>query len=46
MATVRPGSIVLLHDGGGRRDQTIAAVRDLLVRLPRFRYAFQVPQPA
>lgn len=45
VASIRPGSIVLLHDGGGKRDQTVAAVSDLLVRLPRYRYQFQVPQP-
>jgi peptidoglycan-N-acetylglucosamine deacetylase len=35
---VRPGSIVLLHDGGGDRAQTLAACRALLIELrPRFR---------
>ena len=24
--TVGPGSIILMHDGGGRRDQTVAAL--------------------
>ena len=43
MATVRPGSIVLLHDGGGNRDQTLAALRYFLRRLPAYRYAFAVP---
>ena len=46
MATVRPGAIVLLHDGGGRRDQTLAALRYFLVRLPAYKYLFQVPRPA
>jgi peptidoglycan/xylan/chitin deacetylase (PgdA/CDA1 family) len=27
---VRPGSVVLLHDGGGRRDQTVAALHQVL----------------
>lgn len=46
MATVRPGSIVLLHDGGGKRDQTVAALRYFLARLPAYKYRFQLPQPA
>ena len=46
MATVRPGSIVLLHDGGGDRGQTLAALRYFLARLPAYKYRFQVPQPA
>jgi peptidoglycan/xylan/chitin deacetylase (PgdA/CDA1 family) len=46
MARLRPGGIVLLHDGGGRRDQTLAALRYFLVRLPAYKYRFQVPQPA
>ena len=45
MTTVRPGGIVLLHDGGGRRDQTLAALRYFLVRLPAYKYRFQVPRP-
>jgi peptidoglycan/xylan/chitin deacetylase (PgdA/CDA1 family) len=36
LAAVRPGAIVLLHDGGGDRDQTVAAV-PLLVRALRAR---------
>jgi peptidoglycan/xylan/chitin deacetylase (PgdA/CDA1 family) len=27
---VHPGAVVLLHDGGGRRDQTVAALEELL----------------
>ncbi|MFN2536519.1 MAG: polysaccharide deacetylase family protein [Mycobacteriales bacterium] len=46
MATLRPGGIVLLHDGGGKRDQTLAALRYFLVRLPAYKYRFQVPRPA
>jgi peptidoglycan/xylan/chitin deacetylase (PgdA/CDA1 family) len=46
MATVRPGSIVLLHDGGGNRDQTLAALHYFLARLPAYKFRFQVPQPA
>jgi peptidoglycan/xylan/chitin deacetylase (PgdA/CDA1 family) len=46
MATVRPGSIILLHDGGGQREQTLAALRYFLVRLPAYKFRFQIPQPA
>jgi peptidoglycan/xylan/chitin deacetylase (PgdA/CDA1 family) len=46
MATLRPGGIVLLHDGGGTRDQTLAALHYFLVRLPAYKYIFQVPRPA
>ena len=28
-----PGAIVILHDGGGPRDQTVAALRTLIPRL-------------
>jgi peptidoglycan/xylan/chitin deacetylase (PgdA/CDA1 family) len=27
---IHPGAVVLLHDGGGRRDQTVAALEELL----------------
>jgi peptidoglycan/xylan/chitin deacetylase (PgdA/CDA1 family) len=46
MARLRPGGIVLLHDGGGRRDQTLAALHYFLVRLPAYKYTFQVPRTA
>jgi len=45
MATVRPGSIVLLHDGGGKRDQTLAALNYFLKRLPAYHYSFAIPVP-
>jgi peptidoglycan/xylan/chitin deacetylase (PgdA/CDA1 family) len=45
MARVGPGAIVLLHDGGGNRDQTLAALHYFLVRLPAYKYVFQVPRP-
>jgi len=35
---VRPGSIVLMHDGGGRRGQTIAALPRIITRLTRRGY--------
>jgi peptidoglycan-N-acetylglucosamine deacetylase len=42
---VRPGSIVLLHDGGGRRGQTVAALDRLLPWLAQQGYAFAFPTP-
>jgi peptidoglycan/xylan/chitin deacetylase (PgdA/CDA1 family) len=35
---VRPGSIVLMHDGGGDRSQTIAALPKIVRRLRRKGY--------
>ncbi len=35
---VRPGSIVMLHDGGGERDQTVAALPGILANLHRRGY--------
>lgn len=43
MGHVAPGGIVLLHDGGGKRDQTVAALRYFLVRMPAYKYRFAVP---
>lgn len=40
---VRPGSVVLLHDGGGKRDQTVAALRTLLPWLTAQGYRFTFP---
>jgi peptidoglycan-N-acetylglucosamine deacetylase len=42
---VRPGSIVLMHDGGGRRDQTVAALDRLLPWLTDHGYHFGFPTP-
>ena len=39
-AGVRPGSIVLLHDGGGDRSQTVAAARALVGALSARGYRF------
>jgi peptidoglycan/xylan/chitin deacetylase (PgdA/CDA1 family) len=39
----RPGSIILEHDGGGNRSQTIAALRIVLPRLLHEGYHFQTP---
>ena len=43
LARVRPGSIILLHDGGGDRAQTVAALRQLLPALTTRGY--QLIQP-
>ena len=43
MATTRPGSIIIEHDGGGNRSQTVAALRIVLPRLLNQGYHFQVP---
>jgi beta-N-acetylhexosaminidase len=37
---VRPGSIVLMHDGGGYRDQTVAALPQIIERLRARGYRF------
>ncbi|HEX6389261.1 MAG TPA: polysaccharide deacetylase family protein [Solirubrobacteraceae bacterium] len=37
---VRPGSIVLMHDGGGERTQTIKAIAKIVYRLRRRGYTF------
>jgi len=37
---VRPGSIVVMHDGGGNRSQTIAALPTILRRLRQRGYEF------
>jgi peptidoglycan/xylan/chitin deacetylase (PgdA/CDA1 family) len=38
---VRPGAILLLHDGGGPRSQTVAALPTILRGLRRRGYRFQ-----
>jgi peptidoglycan/xylan/chitin deacetylase (PgdA/CDA1 family) len=40
---VKPGSIVLLHDGGGDRSQTVAAVAALINSLRAAGYTFGTP---
>jgi peptidoglycan/xylan/chitin deacetylase (PgdA/CDA1 family) len=40
---VRPGSVILLHDGGGRRDQTVAALARLLPWLADQGYRLDFP---
>ncbi|WP_018465486.1 polysaccharide deacetylase family protein [Calidithermus timidus] len=45
LSRVRPGSIVLLHDGGGDRSRTLAALPELIERLQAEGYRFvTVPQ--
>lgn len=45
IAQLRPGGVLLLHDGGGDRSQTRAALVTLLTLLPRLGYTYAVPQP-
>jgi peptidoglycan-N-acetylglucosamine deacetylase len=40
LSKTRPGSIILEHDGGGDRAQTVAALRDVLPRLKAAGYHF------
>jgi len=40
LSAVRPGSIVLLHDGGGDRSETVAALRVILRTLQQEGYQF------
>ena len=42
-AELRPGGVILLHDGGGDRTQTLRAVRILLHKLRKQGYHFVVP---
>jgi peptidoglycan/xylan/chitin deacetylase (PgdA/CDA1 family) len=42
---LRPGAVVLLHDGGGRRRQTLDALKVLLVRLRAMHYGAALVQP-
>jgi peptidoglycan/xylan/chitin deacetylase (PgdA/CDA1 family) len=43
MENTRPGSIILEHDGGGNRSQTVEALRVVLPRLLRKGYRFVTP---
>ena len=38
MKTLKPGAIIALHDGGGDRSKTVAAVKILIERLKKRRY--------
>ena len=43
---VRPGAVILLHDGGGNRSQTLASLRALLPELKAQGYVFRsLPAP-
>ncbi|MCO6008968.1 polysaccharide deacetylase family protein [Actinoallomurus purpureus] len=39
---VRPGSVVIMHDGGGNRSQTVAALPKILKTLKKRGYTFQL----
>lgn len=41
---VRPGGVVLMHDGGGDRSNTIAALPDIISQLQAQGYTFAQPQ--
>ncbi len=43
MSQMRPGAIVLLHDGGGDRANTVAALRPLIRALKAEGYTFSAP---
>jgi peptidoglycan/xylan/chitin deacetylase (PgdA/CDA1 family) len=45
MATARPGSVILLHDGGGTRRNTVRALAALLLMLPHEGLHFAEPAP-
>ncbi|WP_371482348.1 polysaccharide deacetylase family protein [Kitasatospora sp. NBC_00315] len=40
---LRPGGVILMHDGGGDRSQTVAALRQLLPQLAAQGYTFDFP---
>ena len=40
LAHARPGAVLLLHDGGGNREQTVAALETVLAELSARGYAF------
>jgi peptidoglycan-N-acetylglucosamine deacetylase len=45
LSEVRPGAVILMHDGGGDRSQTVAALPALINALRRRHYSFAtVPQ--
>ncbi|MGI9032538.1 MAG: polysaccharide deacetylase family protein [Acidimicrobiales bacterium] len=43
LANVGPGGVVLMHDGGGDRSQTVAALRPLIEALKARGYRFSTP---
>jgi peptidoglycan/xylan/chitin deacetylase (PgdA/CDA1 family) len=46
LSEIRPGGVILLHDGGGHRRQTLDALTILLRRLPKMGYHFVLPPGA
>jgi peptidoglycan/xylan/chitin deacetylase (PgdA/CDA1 family) len=45
LSQVHPGAIVLLHDGGGDRSQTVSALPEIIDELDDRGYTFVVPEP-
>ena len=43
MRTTRSGAIILEHDGGGDRSQTVAALQTVIPRLLDEGYRFVIP---
>lgn len=43
MEKVKPGSVILLHDGGGIRSKTVAALPGLITQLKAAGYGFRTP---
>ena len=41
MAGARPGAIILMHDGGGNRSQTVAALDSALTKLTKLGYTYR-----
>ncbi|MBP2355627.1 peptidoglycan/xylan/chitin deacetylase (PgdA/CDA1 family) [Kribbella aluminosa] len=41
MAGARPGAIILMHDGGGNRSQTVAALDQALTKLTQQGYTYR-----
>ncbi|TCC28655.1 polysaccharide deacetylase family protein [Kribbella sindirgiensis] len=41
MAGARPGAIILMHDGGGNRSQTVAALDRALTKLTKLGYTYR-----
>jgi peptidoglycan/xylan/chitin deacetylase (PgdA/CDA1 family) len=44
LAHVKPGGVVLMHDGGGDRDKTLGALRPLIRALKAQGWSFSTPQ--
>jgi peptidoglycan/xylan/chitin deacetylase (PgdA/CDA1 family) len=43
LTELHPGAVVLMHDGGGDRRQTLQALKALLLRLRAWKYTVAVP---